>query len=137
MKNLLLPLLLLFFCQTAGLAQNEEEKRAIIAAKNKIQSDSLSLHSRSMRVQECKKQNEQLIIALDNSYKTIGLFEEVTKTLRTDLEVCSDSLSVSQTQLGIVTDEKSKEQNKKKGWRKAFFVSLGVVAIETAILVIL
>lgn len=131
-------LLLIFILTSATIwGQTEEERRAIIAAKNKIQSDSLSLHSRSMRVQEAKKQNEQLINALEQAYKTIGLYEEVKTSMQTDLEICSDSLSVTQTQLETATQSAETEKKRKEGWRKVGIGAILLVAVETAILVLL
>jgi hypothetical protein len=132
--------LFILICNIVALTsfgQTEEERRAIIAAKNKIQSDSLSLHSRSMRVQEQKKHNEQLVEALENAYKTIGLHEQLATTLRTDLEVCSDSLSVAQTQLDTSNKEVEDQTGKKKAWRKVAIGSILVVAVETLILFVL
>lgn len=130
-------LLIILFCNILALtafSQTEEERRTIIAAKNKIKSDSLSLHSRSERVKECKKKNEELIKALENSYKTIILYENLENSLRTDLEICNDSLSLTQTQLDTAIQKADKEEKRKKRWRKGFFITLGVVAVETAIL---
>lgn len=136
MKNILFFLICNIVAITS-FSQTEEERRAIIAAKNKIQSDSLSLHSRSMRVQEAKRQNDQLTQALENAYKTIGLHEELSEVLRVDLEVCSDSLAATQTQLEVAETSRAKEEKSKKNYRKAFFTALGIAIVETAILILL
>lgn len=134
-------ILLIAFCNIVAfmsIAQvTEDERRAVIAAKNKIKADSLTIHSRSMRVQECKRQNEQLTEALENAYKTIELHEELKEVLQTDLDLCSDSLAATTTQLEDASKKATKEEKRKKGWRKAFFITAAIVAVETAILIIL
>lgn len=134
MKTTLLTILTLLALTCLG--QTEEEKRAIIAAKNKIQSDSLSLESRSMRVRECKKQNDILLDAIENAYKTIELQSKLEKSLETDLDLCSDSLKVANTQLDKVTADRDKQEKRKKVNRNAFLVTLGVAIVELAIIIL-
>jgi hypothetical protein len=134
MKNLLLPLLLLFFCPIVGLTQTEEEKRAIMAAKNKIEADSVSLYSRSSRIAEQRRQIEVLEGALRDVHRTLEVYEVLDSTRVGQIQKEIDLRVSAEQKAKEALEAADKEKKKKKTWRK---VSVGLaigLAIETLIL---
>ncbi len=134
MKNLLLPLLLLFFCPIVGLTQTEEEKRAIMAAKNKIEADSVSLYSRSSRIAEQRRQMEVLEGALRDVHRTLEVYEVLDSTRVGQIQREIDLRVSAEQKAKEALEAADEEKKKKKTWRK---VSVGLaigLAIETLIL---
>jgi TolA-binding protein len=135
MKNI--ALLVFFLIPSITFAQTEEEKRAIMAAKNKIEADSVSLHSRSSRIAEQRRQIEVLEDNLKSVYRTLELLDTLDNVRKSQIKT-EVGLRVKAEQEAVKSQEEAEKQKKgKKGWRNTAFGLAVIVAIETAIIVLL
>lgn len=135
MKNI--ALLVFFLISSITFAQTEEEKRAIMAAKNKIEADSVSLHSRSSRIAEQRRQIEVLEDNLKSVYRTLELLDTLDNVRKSQIKT-EGGLRVKAEQEAVKAQEEAGRQKKgKKGWRNTAFGLVVIVAIETAIIVLL
>jgi ElaB/YqjD/DUF883 family membrane-anchored ribosome-binding protein len=117
-----------------AFGQTEEEKRAIMAAKNKIEADSVSLYSRSSRIAEQRRQIEVLEGALRDVHRTLEVYEVLDSTRVGQIQKEIDLRVSAEQKAKEALEAADEEKKKKKTWRK---VSVGLaigLAIETLIL---
>jgi hypothetical protein len=108
-----------------------------MAAKNKIEADSVSLHSRSSRIAEQRRQIEVLEDNLKSVYRTLELLDTLDNVRKSQIKT-EVGLRVKAEQEAVKSQEEAEKQKKgKKGWRNTAFGLAVIVAIETAIIVLL
>lgn len=133
MKKILFILLLL---PAMAFGQTEEEKRAIMAAANKIKSDSTRLESRSTRIAEQKKQLELLTDAIEKAYRTIEVMDTLDIIRQRQIQKEMDERKKAESDRDKALEVAGEQEKKKKLWRKTTFALIGVVLVETLILVL-
>jgi uncharacterized protein (DUF3084 family) len=133
MKKILFILLLL---PAMAFGQTEEEKRAIMAAANKIKSDSTRLESRSTRIAEQKKQLELLTDAIEKAYRTIEVMDTLDIIRQRQIQKEMDERKKAESDRDKALEVAGEQEKKKKVWRKTTFALIGVVIVETLILVL-
>jgi hypothetical protein len=133
MKKILFILLLL---PAMTFGQTEEEKRAIMAAANKIKSDSTRLESRSTRIAEQKKQLELLTDAIEKAYRTIEVMDTLDIIRQRQIQKETEERKKAESDRDKALEVAGEQEKKKKVWRKTTFTLIGVVIVETLILVL-
>jgi hypothetical protein len=117
-------------------SQTEDEKRAIMAAANKIKSDSTRLESRSTRIAEQKKQLDFLTDAIEKAYRTIEVMDTLDTIRQGQIKRETEARKKAETERDEANENAAKQEKAKKNWRNTSIGLFVVVAIETLILVL-
>jgi hypothetical protein len=133
MRKIIFILLLL---PSLAFGQTEDEKRAIMAAANKIKADSSRLESRSMRIAEQRNQIEFLADAIAKAYRTIEIMDTLDNIRKEQIKTEVDLRVEAEKDRNKAVEDKEKADKRKKRWQKVSLVLGVVITIETLILLI-
>jgi hypothetical protein len=133
MRKIIFILLLL---PSLAFGQTEDEKRAIMAAANKIKSDSSRLESRSTRIAEQRNQIEFLADAIAKAYRTIEIMDTLDNVRKEQIKTEVNLRVEAEKDRDKAVEDKEKADKRKKRWQKVSLILGVAITIETLILLI-